>query len=416
MQEITTADKVGIDCPLAWQRRFIEFVAQFEAAAFVPVDRSALAWWWRSILPPRSSAAHRTVGYDGASQDDGYVSSYRKAARVGVVERLDQRSQRRIEKLLRPYLQRDEVIAGHLLATPDPSGSSLNRVPAFPGEVVLVVSDHAIHMVRGRLLGSIPLVQLRAFEVASRRLSLRLEPDNSKLAFRLGRGVVEDSAALMIANQLASFQEVQLSLSTPSGDDVLAHYYPWRPGCPSMTSITGWSGPPSPEDVLAVTSACFAAIYEGRRPVRLGAHWAMDDGSGNHLRIRLQRIGLDEPIRVLPAVQMTSSQRGTTVWLAYFSEGFAWVSRAPLLQVDPFSILPWPDIETDLSRLSEAVERTTGKEVPMFTAGVRVGAPALNGWAPRNPEDFPAIRFVLDGVSDIDAEQFASYVRNRISK
>jgi predicted nuclease with RNAse H fold len=43
--EIAASDKAGIDCPLGWPRRFVEFVAQHESGAFVaPVDVAGKDW------------------------------------------------------------------------------------------------------------------------------------------------------------------------------------------------------------------------------------------------------------------------------------------------------------------------------------------------------------------------------------
>jgi predicted nuclease with RNAse H fold len=45
VEEITASDKAGIDCPLGWPRRFVEFVAQHEASAFVaPADVAGKDW------------------------------------------------------------------------------------------------------------------------------------------------------------------------------------------------------------------------------------------------------------------------------------------------------------------------------------------------------------------------------------
>ena len=45
IQEITASDKAGIDCPLGWPRRFVEFVAQHQAGAFVaPADVAGKDW------------------------------------------------------------------------------------------------------------------------------------------------------------------------------------------------------------------------------------------------------------------------------------------------------------------------------------------------------------------------------------
>jgi predicted nuclease with RNAse H fold len=45
VEEITASDKAGIDCPLGWPRRFVEFVAQHQAGAFVaPADVAGRDW------------------------------------------------------------------------------------------------------------------------------------------------------------------------------------------------------------------------------------------------------------------------------------------------------------------------------------------------------------------------------------
>ena len=52
--EIGVADKAGIDCPLGWPRRFVEFVAQHQAGAFVaPVD--VVGRDWRRLLANRET-------------------------------------------------------------------------------------------------------------------------------------------------------------------------------------------------------------------------------------------------------------------------------------------------------------------------------------------------------------------------
>jgi hypothetical protein len=43
--EIEAADKAGIDCPLGWPQRFVEFVAQHQAGQFLaPVDVAGKDW------------------------------------------------------------------------------------------------------------------------------------------------------------------------------------------------------------------------------------------------------------------------------------------------------------------------------------------------------------------------------------
>jgi predicted nuclease with RNAse H fold len=51
VDEITASDKAGIDCPLGWPRRFVEFVAQHQAGLFVaPVDIAGKDWRRRLAL------------------------------------------------------------------------------------------------------------------------------------------------------------------------------------------------------------------------------------------------------------------------------------------------------------------------------------------------------------------------------
>ena len=45
VEEITASDKAGIDCPLGWPRRFVEFVAQHQDGRFVaPTDVAGKDW------------------------------------------------------------------------------------------------------------------------------------------------------------------------------------------------------------------------------------------------------------------------------------------------------------------------------------------------------------------------------------
>ena len=54
LDHIMPADKVGIDCPLGWPRRFVEFVAQHQADAFVaPIDIAGKDW--RRLLANRET-------------------------------------------------------------------------------------------------------------------------------------------------------------------------------------------------------------------------------------------------------------------------------------------------------------------------------------------------------------------------
>jgi predicted nuclease with RNAse H fold len=63
VEQIAAADKAGIDCPLGWPRRFVEFVAQHEADTFVaPVDIAGRDW--RRLLANRETdlITRETIG------------------------------------------------------------------------------------------------------------------------------------------------------------------------------------------------------------------------------------------------------------------------------------------------------------------------------------------------------------------
>jgi predicted nuclease with RNAse H fold len=49
VEEITASDKAGIDCPPGWPRRFVEFVAQHQAGAFVVPAEVAGKDWRRQL-------------------------------------------------------------------------------------------------------------------------------------------------------------------------------------------------------------------------------------------------------------------------------------------------------------------------------------------------------------------------------
>jgi phage terminase large subunit-like protein len=54
VEQIAAADKAGIDCPLGWPRRFVEFVVQHQDDAFVaPVDVAGKDW--RRLLANRET-------------------------------------------------------------------------------------------------------------------------------------------------------------------------------------------------------------------------------------------------------------------------------------------------------------------------------------------------------------------------
>ena len=46
---ITASDKAGIDCPLGWPRRFVEFVAHHQAGGFVAPTEVAGKDWRRQL-------------------------------------------------------------------------------------------------------------------------------------------------------------------------------------------------------------------------------------------------------------------------------------------------------------------------------------------------------------------------------
>jgi predicted nuclease with RNAse H fold len=63
VQDIVAADKAGIDCPLGWPRRFVEFVAQHEASSFVaPVDVVGRDWRRQLALRETDLVTRRLTG------------------------------------------------------------------------------------------------------------------------------------------------------------------------------------------------------------------------------------------------------------------------------------------------------------------------------------------------------------------
>jgi hypothetical protein len=61
--EIAAADKAGIDCPLGWPRRFVEFVAQHQAGQFVtPVDVAGKDWRRRLALRETDLVTRQQTG------------------------------------------------------------------------------------------------------------------------------------------------------------------------------------------------------------------------------------------------------------------------------------------------------------------------------------------------------------------
>jgi predicted nuclease with RNAse H fold len=60
---ITAADKAGIDCPLGWPQRFVEFVGQHQAGVFVaPVDIAGKDWRRRLALRETDLATRAVTG------------------------------------------------------------------------------------------------------------------------------------------------------------------------------------------------------------------------------------------------------------------------------------------------------------------------------------------------------------------
>ncbi len=53
-REITASDKAGIDCPLGWPRRFVDFVAQHQAGTLV-VPADIVGKYWRRQLAMRQT-------------------------------------------------------------------------------------------------------------------------------------------------------------------------------------------------------------------------------------------------------------------------------------------------------------------------------------------------------------------------
>lgn len=63
VEEISAADKAGIDCPLGWPRRFVEFVAQHQAGTFVaPAGIAGRDWRRRLALRETDLATRAATG------------------------------------------------------------------------------------------------------------------------------------------------------------------------------------------------------------------------------------------------------------------------------------------------------------------------------------------------------------------
>jgi len=63
VDEITASDKAGIDCPLGWPRRFVEFVAEHQAGAFVaPADVAGKDWRRQLALRETDLAVRAATG------------------------------------------------------------------------------------------------------------------------------------------------------------------------------------------------------------------------------------------------------------------------------------------------------------------------------------------------------------------
>ena len=63
VDEIVAADKAGLDCPLGWPRRFVEFVAQHQDGRFVaPADIAGKDWRRRLALRETDLATRAATG------------------------------------------------------------------------------------------------------------------------------------------------------------------------------------------------------------------------------------------------------------------------------------------------------------------------------------------------------------------
>ena len=63
VDEITASDKAGIDCPLGWPRRFVEFVAQHQDGGFVaPTDVAGKDWRRQLALRETDLVIRSTTG------------------------------------------------------------------------------------------------------------------------------------------------------------------------------------------------------------------------------------------------------------------------------------------------------------------------------------------------------------------
>ena len=63
VKEVTASDKAGIDCPLGWPQRFVEFVSQHQAGLFVaPADVAGKDWRRQLALRETDLAVRSATG------------------------------------------------------------------------------------------------------------------------------------------------------------------------------------------------------------------------------------------------------------------------------------------------------------------------------------------------------------------
>jgi predicted nuclease with RNAse H fold len=154
--EIGAADKAGIDCPLGWPRRFVEFVAQHQADAFVaPVDVAGRDW--RRLLANRET--------DLVTRDViGLVPLSVAADRIGVAAMRCAGLQARLAAEGRPV---DRSGAGVVVEVYPAAALKHWELPfrRYKGAVNAGVRDEMVD----RLAAAAPWLRFAAFEEACRR-------------------------------------------------------------------------------------------------------------------------------------------------------------------------------------------------------------------------------------------------------
>jgi hypothetical protein len=325
-------------------------------------------------------------------------------------QRADRWVRRRLERALASHVRPGEVLVSYAVALYNASESSPTERLFIRGDVLLALTNQAVHIVQHRLLGSFPLVQVRDVITHYSTLEFVLEPDGTRHVFTPDRGMERaDRFIYDIFQQLFSFQDVELSVPAASGP-ILTKYYAWRPGCPASLQLLSFGADATEDEVGPAVVACISAAHHARRDEPLDPEWDKDPGTGEHLRMRVRRLNDEASVRVLPAFYMLSSGGADPIWLACSETAFYWIPRREAPRTEPFTVLPWHDLETNLTRITQARSHKSGQNVPMLQLAIRRGVPALHGWLPDDPDALPTSQIILDGGAKADVDDLLLFV------